>query len=95
MVSASASVLVGREFDSRPGLTKTLYIGTAAFLPDARCTEELQGTHPEQQQKWTSEMKPEIQSWRYKTVVVIKRQQQTTISNSTETDHKRNWTETL
>jgi len=26
-------------------------------------------------------MKPEIQSWRYKTVVVIKRQQQTTISN--------------
>jgi len=32
----------------------------------------------------------EIQSWRYKTIVVIKRQQQTTISNSTETDHKRN-----
>jgi len=40
-------------------------------------------------------MKPEIQSWRYKTVVVIKRQQQTTISNSTETEHERNWTETL
>ena len=34
--------------------------------------------------KKTSELKPEIveiQSWRYKTIVVIKRQQQTTISN--------------
>ena len=40
------------------------------------------GTHPEHT-KNTSEMKPEIvqtQVWRYKTIVVIKRQQQTTIS---------------
>ena len=45
MVTAPASVLVGREFDSQPGLTKTLQIGTAAFSPGARCAEELQGTH--------------------------------------------------
>jgi len=45
VVSASStSVLVGREFDSQPGLIKTLQIGTAAFLPGARHTEELQGT---------------------------------------------------
>ena len=39
MVSASALVLVGRKFDSRPGLAKTLKIGTAVFLPGARCAE--------------------------------------------------------
>ena len=33
--------------NSRPGLTKTVQIGTAAFLTDARCVQELQGTHPE------------------------------------------------
>jgi len=46
-------------------------------LPGARCAEELQGTHPEHK------IKPEIvqtQSWRYNTIVVIQRQQQTTIS---------------
>jgi len=45
--------------------TKTLPIGTAAFLPGARCAEELQGTHPEH--KKTSQLKPEIvqtQWWR-------------------------------
>jgi len=47
VVSASAAMLVGRKFDSRPGLTKTLQIGTVALLPGARCTEELQGTQPE------------------------------------------------
>jgi len=47
VVSAPASVLVGREFVSRPGLTKTLWIGTAAFLQGARYAEELQGTHSE------------------------------------------------
>jgi len=62
VVSASASLLVGRKFDSRPGLTKTLQItvpnlvfvfgiwyqiGTVAFLPGARRTEELQGTQAE------------------------------------------------
>ena len=47
MVRAPASVLVGREFDSRPGLTKTLPIGTAAFLLGAWYAEELQGTHSE------------------------------------------------
>ena len=31
--SACASLLVGLEFDSRPCLTETLYIGTVAFLP--------------------------------------------------------------
>jgi len=40
----SASGLVGREFDSQLVLTKTLKIGTAAFLPGARYMEELQGT---------------------------------------------------
>jgi len=49
VVSASAAMLVGRKFDSRPGLTKTLQIGTVALLPGARCTEELQGTQPELQ----------------------------------------------
>ena len=42
--------------------------------------EELQGTQPEHK---PSEMKSELvqtQSWRYKTIVVIKHQQQTTIS---------------
>jgi len=34
-------MLVGREFDFRPSLTKTLQIGTGAFSPGA---EELQGT---------------------------------------------------
>jgi len=59
-----------------------LQIGTVAFLPGARCAEVLQGTQPEHKNK-PSEMKPEIiqlQSWRYKTIVVIKHQQQTTIS---------------
>jgi len=41
---ASASVLVGREFEFQPGLIKTLQIGTADFLPGAQYTEELQGT---------------------------------------------------
>ena len=41
VVSASASVLVGREADSRPGLTKALEIGTVAFLPGARCAKDL------------------------------------------------------
>ena len=40
VVSASALVLVGLEFDSRPCLTKTLQIGTVAFFPGARCAEE-------------------------------------------------------
>ena len=44
VVSASASLLVGRKFDSCPGLTKTLQIGV--FLPGARCAEKLQGTPP-------------------------------------------------
>jgi len=38
-------------------------------------------------------MNPEIvqsQSWRYKTIVVIKRQQQTTISNKQICEKKRN-----
>jgi len=49
----------------------------------ARCTEELQGTQSEHKTNRVK-MNPEIvqsQSWRYKTIVVIKRQQQTTISN--------------
>jgi len=44
--------------------TKTLPIGTAAFLPGTRCVEELQGTQPEHK---TSQLKPEIvqtQWWR-------------------------------
>jgi len=44
-----------------------LYVGTVAFLPGIRCTEELQGTHPEHKKNKPSEMKPEIvqtQSWR-------------------------------
>ena len=56
VVSAYASVLVGREFDSRPGRTKTLQISTVIFLPGARCAEELQGKHPEHKNK-PSEMK--------------------------------------
>ena len=42
VVSASASVLVGREFDSRPGLTKT---GVNWYC------RLLQGSHPEHKQK--------------------------------------------
>jgi len=41
---------------------------------------ELQGCSPPRTQKKTSEVKPEIvqtQSWRYKIIVVTKRQQQT------------------
>jgi len=52
------------------------------FLPGARCADELQGTYPEHKNT-PSEKKPEmihIQLWRYKTIVVIKRQQQTAIS---------------
>jgi len=51
VLRASASVLAGREFGSWLGLTKTLQNGTAAFLPDAQCAEELQGTHPEHKKK--------------------------------------------
>ena len=83
VVSASASVLVGPRGLSAGSYQDLIKIGTAAFLPGARCAEELQGTHPEHRNK-PSELKAEIvqtQSWRYKTVVVIKRQQQTTISN--------------
>jgi len=59
-VSASASGLVGREFESsRPGLTKTLQTGTVTFLPGARCVEELEGTHPEHENK-PSETKADI-----------------------------------
>jgi len=68
------------------GITKTLEIGTVAFLPGARCAEEVQETHPGHKNK-PSEMKPEIvntQSWRYKTIVVPKRQQQTTMSKKTQ-----------
>jgi len=54
-----------------------LQIGTAAFLPGARCVKELQGTHPEHKNK--SEI-VQTQSWRYKTIVGIKQQQQTTTS---------------
>ena len=53
-----------------------------AFLPSVQCAEELQGTYPERKNK-PSETIPEIvqtQSWLYKTILVIKRQQQTTIS---------------
>jgi len=70
--------VVDREFDSRPSVAKTLQIGTAAFLPGARCADDLLGTHPEHKNK------PEFvhtRSWRYKTTVVIKRQEQTTMSN--------------
>jgi len=69
---------------SRPGLTKTLEIGTVAFSPGAQCTEELQGTQPEHRNQTEWKLNSEVvqtQSWRYKTIVVIKRQQQTTISN--------------
>jgi len=51
-------------------------------LPDARCAEELQGTHQEHKYK-PSAMKAEIaptHSWRYKTIAAIERQQPTTIS---------------
>jgi len=36
------SMLVGLEFDSRRGLTKTLQFGTVSFLPGARFAEQLQ-----------------------------------------------------
>jgi len=39
VVRASASVLLGSDFVSV--LNKTLWINTVAFLPDARCAEEL------------------------------------------------------
>jgi len=38
VVSASAAVLAGLEFHSRPDLTNTL-IGTVAFMPGARSKE--------------------------------------------------------
>jgi len=41
------SQLVGQERSTLGRVTKTLQIGTVAFLPGARCTEELQGTQPE------------------------------------------------
>jgi len=44
VVSASASELVCREFDFRPGLTKTKWISTVAFVLGTRCSEELQET---------------------------------------------------
>jgi len=56
MVSASASVLVGLEFDSQQGFTKTLQIGTAAFLLKARCAEallELPRTHKQTESNYT------------------------------------------
>jgi len=40
VISASASVLVGREFDSAESY-QDLKVGTAAFLPGVPCTEEL------------------------------------------------------
>ena len=46
-------------------------------LAGPRCTDELQGTHPEHK---TNQKSYKTQSWRYKTIVVIQRQQQTTIS---------------
>jgi len=52
-------------------------LACTAAAPGARCAEELQGTHPEHKNK-PSEMKPEIvqtQSWRYKAIAFIKRQQ--------------------
>jgi len=45
--SASASVLVGLEFDYWPGLMNTLQIGTTACLPSVRCVDVLQGTQPQ------------------------------------------------
>ena len=74
LTSASASVLVVLEFDSQPGLTKTLQIGTATFLPGVRCVEVLRGLS--RTQKKFSLMILDLvqtQSWRYKTIVVIKR----------------------
>jgi len=59
------------------GLTKTMLIGTVAFLPGAQYAEELQETHPEHKNK-PSELKPEVvqtQFWCYRTIVVMKRQQ--------------------
>jgi len=47
VVSASASVLEGLEFNSRPDLTKAMLIGTVAFLPGVQCADVLQGTQPE------------------------------------------------
>jgi len=74
MASASASSLVGLEFDPRSGLTKTLLTGNVAFLQNARCVEELQGLCRTQNK--SSQMIPDlvqVQSCRYKTIVVIKR----------------------
>ena len=76
VVSASASVLEGREFPA--GSYQDLVNWYRSLLPGARCAEELQGSNPEHTNK-PSEMKPEIaqtQSWRCKTIAVTKRQQQ-------------------
>jgi len=45
VVSSFASVVVYLEFNPRPGLNKTLQLGsgTVTFLPGTQCTEELRG----------------------------------------------------
>ena len=59
-----------------------LYAFTVVFSQTsrsgARCAEELQGTHPEHKNK--KQKIVQTQSWRYKTIAVTKRQQQTTTS---------------
>jgi len=78
---SSDSVLEGRDVDSL-ACYQDLVNWYNSLLTRPRCTEELQGTHPEHKNK-PSEMKSEIaktQSWRYKTTAVIKHQRQTTIS---------------
>ena len=82
--SASVSVLAGRDFDSRPGLTKTLEIGTAVFLPGARSMEELQEIHPEHKKK-PGNCTNSIVALQDHCAVVKKRQQQTTTSKKTIT----------
>jgi len=103
VVRASASVLVRREFNSRPDLTKTLPRPCKLVLQpyyqahgvQKSCREHNQNTKTNQkllhtiigQNLWKLPSTGRVteivqsQSWRYKTIVVIQRQHQTTVSN--------------
>jgi len=75
-ISASTTVLTGLEFASWPGLSKSLYICTVAFLPGARRAGEMRKLSRTQSKP--SQMIPELmqtQSCLYKTTVVIARHQ--------------------
>jgi len=71
---AYASVLVGLKIDSPLGLTKTVFIGTAAFLVTYHAHGVRKSCKYYPQRKANRVMIPDLvqtQSWRYKTTIVI------------------------